>query len=88
MDYLSGFNLKASTTARRAEVSNPPCSVKSLFTVKLFLTFVFGNAQRRGVIMEIVLKTLKGLKALQQRGLILLIICLLKTMIKWRKHTP
>ena len=34
------------------------------------------------VIMEIVLKTLKGLKALQQRWLILLIICILKTMIK------
>jgi hypothetical protein len=32
MAYLSGFNLKASTTAIRAEVNNQPCSVKNLFT--------------------------------------------------------
>ena len=31
--------------------------------------------------MEIVLKTLKALKALQQRILILLIVCLLKTAV-------
>jgi hypothetical protein len=31
MAYLSGFILKASITATRAEVNNPPCSVKSLY---------------------------------------------------------
>jgi hypothetical protein len=29
MTYLSGFNLKASTTAIRAEVNDPPYSVKA-----------------------------------------------------------
>lgn len=37
--------------------------------------------KRRGVIMGIVLKTLKGLRALQQRILILLIVCILKTAV-------
>ena len=49
---------------------------------KIQTKIVVVKEKRRGdVIMEIVLKTLKGLKALHQRTLILLIVRLLKTVV-------